>query len=149
MDNISKHITYKEATRSNTAVRLGIKNEPNDVELTAMKLVAEKVFEPLHEWYGKPITVSSFFRSSKVNKAVKGSLTSQHTKGEAIDIDTQNDNTKLFMYIKDKMAFDQLIYEFGDDKNPAWVHVSFTKQNRGIILRAFIKNGKTLYEKMF
>jgi len=145
---ISKHISYKEATQSQTATRKGIKNDPTLEQLNSMKLIAEKVFEPLREWYGKPITISSFFRSEKLNKAIGGSTTSQHGKGEAMDIDTEKDNAILFLRIKENGLFDQLIWEFGDDKNPDWVHVSYKKEgNRSEVLRAKKVKGKTVYEK--
>ena len=140
MENISKHITVAEATKSQNAVRAGIDNTPNAEQLTAMKLVAEKCFEPLRVWYGKPIGISSFFRNSDVNKLAKGSKTSQHVKGEAIDIDADlfNNgitNAEIFNYIKDNLEFDKLIWEYGTDKNPAWVHVSYSaKGNRKQIL---------------
>ena len=88
--NISEHITYKEATASNKAKQLGISNTPNEKELRAMKLLAEKVFEPLRKWYGKPIQVTSFFRSAKINKAIggvqKGNSVSQHCFDEKTEI---------------------------------------------------------------
>ena len=144
--NISEHITYTEATVSNKAKQLGISNTPNEKELQAMKLLAEAVFEPLRKWYGKPIQVTSFFRSAKINKAIGGSATSQHSLGQAIDIDTVSDNRKLFDYIKGNLPFDQLIWENGDDNTPAWIHVSYTEtRNRKQILRATRKNGKTVY----
>ena len=86
MKEISKHISYNEATFSATAKRLSIDNTPNQMTLEAMQLLAEKVFEPLREWYGKPIRVNSFYRSSALNKAVGGSRSSQHILGQAIDI---------------------------------------------------------------
>lgn len=148
--NISEHITYKEATTSNKAKQLGISNTPNEKELRAMKLLADKVFEPLRKWYGKPIQVTSFFRSAKINEAIGGvqkkNTISQHVKGEAIDIDTVSDNKKLFDYIKDNLTFDQLIWEYGTDANPDWVHVSYSEiRNRKQVLRAVRKNGKTVY----
>jgi hypothetical protein len=126
MENISKNITFKEATFSATAKRLGIKNEPTPEHLKAMKLVAEKCFEPLREWYGNPIKVNSFYRGKDLNKAVKGSATSQHCKGEAIDIDTGSvaENKKIHDWIRDNLEFDQLINEFGYQ----WCHVSFTSK---------------------
>ena len=133
MENISKHISYTEATHSPTAVKLGINNNPNEMQLEAMKLVAEKCFEPLRIWYGKPIKINSFFRSDLLNRAVKGSLTSQHKKGEAIDIDagSKEENKKLFDYIKNHLEFDQVINEY----NYSWVHVSYSKvKNRKQIL---------------
>lgn len=133
MENISKHITFIEATHSPTAAKLGINNNPNETQLEAMKLVAEKCFEPLRTWYNKPIKVNSFFRSDLLNRAVKGSLTSQHKKGEAIDLDagSKEENKKLFDYIKNHLDFDQVINEY----NYSWVHVSYSKtKNRKQIL---------------
>ena len=148
--NISEHITYAEATVSNKAKQLGISNTTNEKELRAMKLLAEKVFEPLRKWYGKTILVTSFFRSAKINKTIGGvqnaKTVSQHTKGEAMDIDTTSDNRKLFDYIKDNLPFDQLIWENGDDNVPGWIHVSYSEtRNRKQVLRAVRKNGKTIY----
>ena len=133
MENISKHITFLEATHSPTAAKLGINNNPNETQLEAMKLVAEKCFEPLRIWYNKPIKINSFFRSDLLNRAVKGSLTSQHKKGEAIDLDagSKEENKKLFEYIKNHLEFDQVINEY----NYSWVHVSYSKtKNRKQIL---------------
>ncbi len=147
-DNISKNITFAEATRSETAKRHGIDNTPTANELKAMRLLAEKVFEPLREWYGKPIMITSFYRNAKVNAKAGGSSTSQHCKGEAIDIDTAGDNAKLFEYIRQNLDFDQLIWEYGDDKSPAWIHVSYKAGwIRGQVLRAVRdKAGKTIYK---
>jgi hypothetical protein len=133
MENISKHISFIEATHSPTATKLGINNNPDKVQLEAMQLVAEKCFEPLRTWYGKPIKVNSFFRSDLLNRAVKGSLTSQHKKGEAIDLDagSKEENKKLFDWIKANLEFDQLLNEY----NYSWVHVSYSKiKNRKQIL---------------
>ncbi len=133
MENISKHITFAEATQSPTATKLGINNNPDKAQLEAMQLVAEKCFEPLRLWYGKPIKVNSFFRSDLLNRAVKGSLTSQHKKGEAIDLDagSKEENKKLFDWIKNNLDFDQVINEY----NYSWVHVSYSKiKNRKQIL---------------
>lgn len=133
MENISKHITFIEATQSPTATKLGINNNPDKAQLEAMQLVAEKCFEPLRTWYGKPIKVNSFFRSDLLNRAVKGSLTSQHKKGEAIDLDagSKEENKKLFEYIKNHLDFDQVINEY----DFSWVHVSYSKvKNRKQIL---------------
>lgn len=134
MENISKHITFKEATFSATAQRLGLKNEPTEQHLKAMKLVAEKCFEPLREWYGKPLKINSFYRGDALNKAVKGSSSSQHCKGEAIDIDAGSiaENKKIHDWIKDNLDFDQLLWEYGNSVGPDWVHVSYTdkKPNR-------------------
>ena len=130
---ISKHISYEEATYSSTANRLGIDNTPGREALKNMKLVAEAVFEPLREHFGSPIGVTSFYRCEALNRALKGSLRSSHIKGEAIDIDADIygslSNKDIFEYIADNLEFDQLIWEFGTDDNPAWVHVSYSKDN--------------------
>lgn len=147
MSNLSKHITMKEATYSATGEAKGIDNSPTDEHLENMNLLAEKVFEPLREWYGKPIKINSFYRSKALNLAIPGSsLTSQHSFGQAMDIDTTSDNKKLFDYIKNNLDFDQLIWEFGNESNPDWVHVSYKKTgNRKQILKAIKQNGSTKY----
>lgn len=149
MSNLSKHITMKEATYSATGEAKGIDNSPTDEHLENMNLLAEKVFEPLREWYGKPIKINSFYRSKALNLAIPGSsLTSQHSYGQAMDIDTTSDNKKLFDYIKNNLDFDQLIWEFGNESNPDWVHVSYKKTgNRKQILKAIKVNGNTKYTR--
>ena len=147
---ISPHISYKEATNSTTAIRRGIDNTPNDLQLEYMELLAEKVFEPLRKWVGGPIKVTSFFRSEELNKRIGGSNRSQHCKGQAIDIDDTFKvvaNSDMYNYIKNNLDFDQLIWEFGDDENPSWLHVSYVSEedNRRRCLRAERKNGKTTY----
>ena len=147
---ISPHISYKEATNSTTAIRRGIDNIPNDLQLEYMGLLAEKVFEPLRKWVGGPIKVTSFFRSEELNKRIGGSNRSQHCKGQAIDIDDTFKvvaNSDMYNYIKNNLDFDQLIWEFGDDENPDWLHVSYvsTDENRRRCLRASRNRGKTTY----
>ena len=98
-----------------------------------MRLVAEKCFEPLREWYGKPIKINSFFRSKELNAKVKGSKNSQHVIGQAIDIDTDSkeENIKLFNWCKDNLDFDQLINEY----DYSWIHISYrSSANRKQIL---------------
>ena len=148
MNKISKNISYKEATYSNTATRKGINNEPDGDQLIAMKLVAEKVFQPIREHFGKPIRINSFFRCSALNVAVGGSKSSQHCKGEAIDMDGLNGltNKQIFDYIKDNLDFDQLIWEYGTDKEPDWVHVSYSANgNRKQILKAVRGKGYIIW----
>ena len=147
---ISEHISYKEGVYSVTATRLGVDNTPNDEQLTNMELVAEEVFEPLREWVGGPIKINSFFRGSELNKAIGGARKSQHMKGQAMDIDDNYGhatNAEMYHWIKDNLDFDQLIWEFGDDDNPDWVHISYVndKDNRNRRLRAERINGKTTY----
>jgi len=129
MKRISKHISYKEAVGSNYAKQKGIKNKPNEDQVENMKLLAEKVFEPLREWVDAPIKVNSMFRSLELNTALKGSKTSSHMKGEAMDITSMGgkSNLEMFHYIKDNLCFDQLIWEFGSE--PKWLHVSYNKDN--------------------
>jgi|TARA_Y100000817_G_scaffold287266_1_gene255698 zinc D-Ala-D-Ala carboxypeptidase len=153
MDKISKHISYKEATRSNTALRRGIENIPDVEQLENMKLIAEKVFEPLRKHVGGPIKINSFYRSPELNVAIGGSKKSQHCKGQAIDLDDtygHRSNASMFQWMRYHLDYDQMIWEFGDDKNPAWVHVSYVseEENRHRCLKAVKKNGKTHYELM-
>ena len=147
--NISEHISLKEALRSNTAKRLGIDNMPNNETLITMQITAQHVFEPLRNHFNEPIYISSFYRSPELNTAIGGSTKSQHCKGEAIDIDdvySKATNADFFNYIKDRLDFDQLIWEFGDDDQPDWVHVSYSiGNNRRRILKALKQNGKTIY----
>ena len=152
MTKISKHISYKEATRSITALRLGIDNTPFEYELGNMKAVAENIFEPLRLWVGGAIKVTSFFRSEKLNQAIGGSEFSQHCQGRAIDIDDvygYKTNAEMFEYIKDNLDFDTIIWEFGTDDNPDWIHVSYVsnERNRGRVLKAIKENGKNKYLK--
>ena len=147
---ISKHISYKEGVYSTTATRRGIDNDPNDEQLTNMELIAEKVFEPLRKYVGGPIKINSFFRCSKLNTAIGGSRKSQHMKGQAIDIDDTFGvvaNSDMYSYIKNNLDFDQLIWEFGDDENPNWVHVSYVSKedNRNRCLKAYREQGRSKY----
>ena len=147
---ISKNISYKEGVYSNTAIRRGIDNIPNEDQLSNMKLLAEKVFQPLREWVGKPIKINSFFRSPELNTAIGGSGKSQHCKGQAIDIDDTFgyvSNAEMYHWIKENLDFDQMIWEFGDDDNPNWVHVSYVspEKNRNRCLKAYKDKGKTKY----
>ena len=149
-NKISKHISYKEGTYSQTALRRGLDNTPNEEQLKCMKEVAENLFEPLREWVGGPIKINSFFRGEPVNTAIGGSKYSQHMKGQAMDIDDtfgHKTNAEMYHYIKDNLDFDQLIWEFGDDNNPNWVHVSYVthRENRKKLTIAKKVNGKTKY----
>ena len=147
---ISKHISYKEATFSQTALRRDLDNTPSDEQLKCMEEVAENLFEPLREWVGGPIKVNSFFRGEPVNTAIGGYRKSQHMKGQAIDIDDTfgyKTNAEMYHYIKDNLDFDQMIWEFGDDDNPNWVHISYVspEENRNRCLKAYKEKGKTKY----
>jgi zinc D-Ala-D-Ala carboxypeptidase len=145
---LSKNFTLNELTASNTAKSKGISNEPDAKQLAALQLLVEKILQPLRDGIDKPIKVSSGLRVPALNKAIGGSVTSQHCKGEAVDIQMsgKTGNAKLFNYIKENLVFDQMIWEFGTQENPEWVHVSYSaKGNRGEILRAYKKDGRTRY----
>jgi hypothetical protein len=150
---LSEHLNLLEVTKSDTAKRLGIDNNPTPEHLANLKLLAENIFEPIRKHFGKPIFLSSGYRSKALNSAVPGSSsTSQHCSGEALDLDqdgkqTGITNKMVFDYIKNNLNFDQLIWEFGTDKNPDWVHVSWesTGKQRKMILKATRVNGKTVY----
>ncbi len=152
---ISKHISEKEATKSITALRLGIDNTPNSTHRNNMVLLAEKVFEPLREWVGGAIKINSFYRSPELNEAIGGATKngksiSQHCKGQAIDIDDiygHKTNREMFEWVKDNIDFDQMIYEFGNEENPDWLHISYVSEekNRNRILKAVRDMGKVKY----
>ena len=148
---ISDHITYAEAIHSNTAKRKGIDNTPSEAQVTAMKLLAEKVFEPLRKWVGGPIKVNSFFRSETLNESIGGASSSQHCKGQAIDIDDvygKKTNADMYHWIQQNLDYDQMIWEFGTDMQPNWIHVSYVSEekNRNKCLKAYKEHGKTKYK---
>jgi hypothetical protein len=151
MDRVSKHITYAEGIHSNTAKRKGIDNTPNQTQVEAMKLLASEIFEPLREWVGGPIKVNSFFRSVALNEAIGGAASSQHCKGQAMDIDDvygRKSNAEMYNWIKENLSFDQIIWEFGTDMQPNWIHISFIseEENRNKCLKAYKEHGKTKYK---
>lgn len=153
---ISEHISNAEATKSATATKAGIDNTPSAVQLLNMRRIATQIFEPLRNSFGVPLGISSFFRSKELNKVLGGSPTSQHCcNGESAAMDIDADiygyaaNSAVFHYIAKNCDFDQLIWEYGDDYEPAWVHVSQKLDgNRGEILKAKRVRGRTVYEKM-
>ena len=151
MKRISEHISYKEATTSATALRMGLDNTPGPEQLKCMHEIGRDLFEPLREWGGGPIKITSMFRGEPVNTAIGGSKRSQHMKGQALDLDDtfgHKTNAEMYHYIKDNLDFDQLIWEFGDEENPNWIHVSYVthRPNRKKLTVALKKNGKTVYE---
>jgi len=150
MAYISEHISWTEAIRSNTAKKHEIENIPNQSQIVNMKSIAKNIFEPLRTWANEPIRINSFFRSPELCIKIKSKPTSQHTKGQALDIDAMGEKTngELFEYIKDNLDFDQLIWEHGDSENPDWIHISYVDKlnNRNRILRAVKKGKKTTYE---
>jgi len=147
---ISKNISYKEAVYSRTAQRLDVYNHPDNDQKDNMCLIAEQVFQPLRAWVGGPIKINSFFRSPELNKAIGGSSKSQHCQGQAIDLDDtfgRSTNAEMFEFIKENLDFDQMIWEFGSEDNPDWVHISYVSEedNRNRCLKAYKKNNKTKY----
>ena len=149
---LSKNLSVREFTKSNTAERRGIDNSLPKGHWVAAKTLAEKIFQPIREHFNTPIYISSGYRSKALNEAIGGSKTSQHSKGEAIDIDMDYrkgpSNAEVFHFIKDNLPFDQLIWEFGDNENPSWVHVSYNHdgEQRGKVLVAYKSNGRTKYK---
>lgn len=148
---LSEHLSLAEVIRSDTAKRSGISNMPTEEHLNSLKALAKNVFEPLRTHFDVPIYISSGYRSAELNKKIKGSASSQHCLGEAIDVDqdgsgTDVTNADIFYYIKDNLPYDQLIWEGGNDKNPDWVHVSFSlSRQRKQVLRMKKVGGKSVY----
>lgn len=139
---LSENLTLAEACVTNS----GLPNTPNLAEMQNLEVVAKRIFQPCRDHFGKPLRVNSGFRSQAVNKAVGGAATSQHTKGEALDLDFGNekDNKALFDFIHENLDFDQLINEF----NYSWIHVSYSGRNRGQVLKAVKQGGKTVYNSI-
>ena len=153
---LSKNLKLDEVVKSTTAKRLGINNEPDEWVTENLRQVAINIFQPLREAFGCPIYVSSGYRSAELNTAIGGSARSQHVEGRALDLDADVyggcTNSQVFNWIKDNLEFDQLIWEFGDQDNPDWVHVSYVYDgiNRKRCLKACRDdNGKTYYEVIF
>ena len=154
--NLSKNLSLAEVTKSLTAKRLGIDNTPDDWTIENLRAVAGEVFQPVRSAFGCPIYVSSGYRSEELNRAIGGSVRSQHIQGRALDLDAdvfgRCTNGEIFRYILNNLTFDQLIWEFGDSDNPDWVHVSYVRDglNRGRCLTACRdEKGKVYYEPIF
>lgn len=150
---LSKNLSLAEATKSTTAKRLGINNTPDEWVKENLRQVAINVFQPLRDAFGCPIYVSSGYRSPELNTAIGGSKRSQHVEGRALDLDADVygscTNAQIFSWLKENVEFDQLIWEFGDESNPDWVHVSYVYDglNRKRCLKAVRDDkGKTYYE---
>jgi hypothetical protein len=150
MTALSKYATLDECSKSVTASRLGIDNNPPVEVRDNLREVCSKVFDPCREFVGGPLAIASGYRSPKLNKAVGGSKTSEHMVGQALDIDCDTfgnkTNAELFYFIKENLEFNQLIWEFGTDKNPEWIHVSYSRlHNKKKVLKASKIKGKTIY----
>ncbi len=148
---LSKNLSLAEVVRSESAKRNGVDNTPTPEHLENLKKLANNIFQPIRDHFKKPIIISSGYRSEKLNRLVPGtSITSQHSQGEALDIDmdgTKITNKQVFDFIKNNLSFDQLIWEFGTDANPSWVHVSYESsgKQRKQVLKAVKKNNTTKY----
>ena len=142
--NLSKHVTRAEFERSDTAIRHGISNLMTESDIIRAKELCENVFEPIREHLGKPIKVNSGYRSLAVNKRIGGAKTSQHSVGEAIDLDLHDRD--LFEWIIDNVVYDQLIFESGTEDKADWFHISYRKnRNRKQVLRMIKIGGKSTY----
>lgn len=143
---LSEHFSLAEAIRSESAKRNGISNMPTLEHIVNLKELAENIFEPIRANFRCPILISSGYRSKELNAKIGGANTSQHSLGQAIDIDMDGTtygvtNAEIFHFIKDKLPFDQLIWEFGTNENPDWVHCSYSDRNRKQVLKAIRNNG--------
>ena len=143
---LTENFSLHEMTNSVTAVKRGLSNNPTPEHLENLKLLCEKVLEPVRELMKCPIKITSGYRSGQLNAYIGGSTSSQHMKGEAVDIDLNEKNAELYNAILSNLEFDQMIWEFGNDKNPDWVHISYSAtKNRKQCLKAVKQNGKTVY----
>ena len=155
MTKISDHVSWAEATKSQTAIRYGIDNTPDATAIEKMRLVANLIFDRVRDHFNKPIGVASFYRCLKLNTAIGGAQGSQHMSGEAMDIDADIfdngiTNKQIFNYIRSHLDFDQLIGEVEKDNGDfEWIHASYksTADNRNNALIAYRDNGKMKYKK--
>ena len=147
---LSAHFDLGEFTRSESAKREGLDNTPTPEHLENIKILCEKVLEPIRLRFG-PINISSGYRGKMLNHFIGGAVNSDHCVGRAADIDMDDmgsgiTNTEIFNYIKDNLDYDQLIWEFGTKEKPDWVHVGYRgKENRKQTLRATKVKGKSTY----
>ena len=147
--NLTKNFTLHELTKSETALRLGLSNEPGEAEIQNLTTLCEKVLQPVRDHFARGVKVNSGFRHPDVNKAVGGSTTSDHCKGFAADIEIPGiANAELAQWIADNLEFRQLILEFYTPGIPdsGWVHVSYNPDDlKKQVLTATKQNGKTVY----
>ena len=151
---LSNNLSLSETTKSNTAIRRGIDNTPTDAHIENLKYLAEKVFQPLRDHFSSSIFVSSGYRSKGLNEAIGGSQRSFHSHGCALDLDMDGRSNKItnadiFTYIKENLPYSELIWEFGTDENPNWVHVAIAKgrEDEKNTKIAYKVEGKTKYKK--
>ena len=149
---LSKNFTLSELTKSQTAVRKNIKNEPSTAHVENLIHLAETVLQPIRDHFGKPVVISSGYRSPELCEAIGSSTKSQHARGEAADFEIMGvDNMQLAMWINKNTNFDQLILEFYEpgDPNSGWVHCSAVREgSRAQVLKASKVEGRTKYENI-
>jgi len=150
---LSKNLSLNEVIKSNTAERKGIDNSPNETHLNNLKYLAEQVFQPIRDYFKVPIYISSGYRSPALNEAIGGSPRSFHSHGMALDLDQDGrnkgvSNADVFFFIKENLPFSELIWEFGTEDNPNWVHVAIAKgrESEKKIKIAEKIDGKTKYK---
>jgi len=151
--NLSKNFTLQELIYSDTAIRMGIDNKPNDETIENLKILCENILEPIRTYFNNPLAISSGYRSEVLCKAVGSSSKSQHINGQAADFEIFGiPNKEVSDWIVQNINFDQCILEFWNDKEPnsGWVHCSYNSEgnNRKQYLRASKENGKTVYSTM-
>ena len=144
MTQLTENFSLAEMVRSQTAIRKGIRNRPGKNQIAALKLLCEQVLQPVRTHFGAPVNVSSGYRSPKLNRAIGGSGTSQHCKGEAADFTVKGvSNIEVCRWLEANRNYDQLIYEFGES---GWVHCSFSADRmRNMELSAVRRGGKVVY----
>jgi len=147
--NLTANFTLSEMVKSETALRHDMDNTPGEAEIASLRLLCEKILQPVREHYGKGVKVNSGFRHPDVNAKVGGSKTSDHCKGQAADIEIPGvANADLALHIVDTYKFTQVILEFYTPGVPdsGWVHVSYDPANlKNQVLTATKKDGKTVY----
>lgn len=146
-NKLSQYMSFEEATRSQTATRHNIDNTPNKTQLQNMIFISKEIFDPIREFVGGPLTCSSFLRVDELNDKIGGSPRSYHRLGAAIDLKKISSNhsyKEIFDFIKDNLPYSELIWEFGNKKEPAWVHVAYLKGviKKDNIKRFYFEDGK-------
>ncbi len=151
--NLTENVSLKELTKSESATRFGISNEPTEEALSNLQKLATHILQPVRDHFGKPLIITSGYRSPELCLKIGSTTTSQHTKGQAADFELNGiANKDLSDWIHQNLDYDQLILEFWkpEEPNSGWVHCSYKGQglNRKQYLRAITENGKTKYETM-
>jgi len=151
--NLTENVSLKELTKSESATRFGISNEPTEEALSNLQKLATHILQPVRDHFGKPLIITSGYRSPELCVKIGSTTTSQHTKGQASDFEIGGiANKDLSDWIHQNLDYDQLILDFWkpEDATSGWVHCSYKGegQNRKQYLRAFTENGRTKYEPM-